>query len=124
MNNEPQNSESRFETMVDALRDAPIVPGPDELFRHRLLMRLNNENQPSSFTQPPLAKRSTAVRRIALIAASLLVVGGLATWIASSDSREGAAFANMLSKVDDARTVTYKTSVEMTGIDHPMESTT
>jgi outer membrane lipoprotein-sorting protein len=124
MSNEPQNPESRFETVVDALRDTPIAEGPDELFRHRLLVRLSDENLSLRSVQRPLAKRRTAMPRIAVIAASLLLVGGITAWIASSGSREGAAFANMLAKIDDAQTVTYKTRVELAGFNPPMESTT
>jgi outer membrane lipoprotein-sorting protein len=117
MTNKQHNPDTKLESAVDWLRDLSPPPGPTADFRQALIARLVSVEQgaPSPVEYP--TPRRTTMRRILGIAASFVIVAGMAGWVASlSRAPTGSAFAHMLRQVADVRTAVFVTRAETSGV--------
>jgi outer membrane lipoprotein-sorting protein len=118
-----QKSDVRLDAAIDGLRGLPIAAGPDDAFRQGLIEQLANETnlRPIGRTSPT---RSLTMRRLSVAACAVLLTS-LAAWLVlSSGSSTGSAFARMLELVGNARTVVFKSTVEIPQAWHQMDSKT
>jgi outer membrane lipoprotein-sorting protein len=118
------NSDVRLDAAIDGLRGLPIAAGPDDAFRQGLIEQLANETNPRPLGRTSQSRSST-MRRLSVAAACAALLASLAAWLVlSSSTSTGSAFARMLELVGNARTVVFKSTVEIPQAWHQMDSKT
>jgi outer membrane lipoprotein-sorting protein len=106
--------ERQLEWAIDALRELPVPADPDASYRRVLVDRLMVGERGLSSAKSPTKNRRITMRQVFGVAASVLAVALVIGWLASPDTpTAGAAFARMLEQVASARTVVFKSSVEV-----------
>jgi outer membrane lipoprotein-sorting protein len=119
------HDEGLLERATDALRELPVPIGPEEAVRRQLIDRLSEVDHPVMPSKlQDLVKRRLTMPRILGIAASLLLFAVAIGWLVSvRTASAGGAFARMLEEVANARTIVFKSRVEV-GDSQGMHGTT
>ena len=112
--NEPGDGLNKLDEISAALAKMPVPEGPDEEVKQRLLASLAEANVRVSEPQSLTLRKGQTMRRIASIAAVLLIVLGTLTYISSLNRvSPGAAFAAMLESIEQLRTVRFTMEIKM-----------
>ncbi len=113
---DPQPSDDVLARAAGALRRMPVTEGPSEVVLSRILAALHAASGP----RPPVPPRRRIAPWAMQSAAAAVVVASLCYIVAAWLSRPVLAFAEVAQKLRDARTLTYRTTLQIAGLPEPI----
>jgi outer membrane lipoprotein-sorting protein len=99
-----------------ALRSMPVTQGPSEAVLGRILADLHAASGP----RPPVPARPRFASRATRSAVAAVVVTGLCALVVTWVLRPASAFAEVAQKFRDARTLVYRTTLQIAGQPEPI----
>ena len=115
--NQPDNQSSPLDQLTRDLANLSVPEGPDAEVKQRLLEMLTPTSDEPATVRPLPFWRGKTMRKIAIVAALVLVVLGSLDFLSPSNKGgSGEVFAAMLEQVRQIRTVTYEAHIGMKGI--------
>jgi outer membrane lipoprotein-sorting protein len=125
MNDPREQQGDALAQLAEAFAGQTVPHGPDEAMKQRLIVALERQSNRSTADQPLRLWRGWTMRKTIGVAAMLLVMVAVGGFFGSRPGSSGAAFAAMIDRIKDIRSVRFLMRNEFKGPNPPpnMEST-
>ncbi|NOZ38954.1 MAG: DUF2092 domain-containing protein [Planctomycetes bacterium] len=110
----PNDQRDPLDRLTEAFANLPVPAGPDDEVKQRLLETLaRSSDEPVTITLVPFWRRN-AMRKFASVAAVVLVVLGIATYLSPTENGgPSSAYAAMIEQLQEIRSMSYTTRIIM-----------
>ncbi len=125
MNDPREEQADVLAQLAEAFAGQAVPRGPDEAMKQRLIVALERQSNRSAADHPVRLWRGWTMRKTIGVAAILLVMIAVGGFLGSRPGSPGAAFAAMIDRITEIRSVRFVMRNEFKGPNHPpnMEST-
>ena len=124
MNDPREQQRDVLAQLANAFAGHSVPPGPNEALKRRLIVVMEQRSNRSTADQPVRLWRAWTMRKTISVAAILLVMVAVGSFFGSCAGSPGTAFAAMIDRIKDVRSVRFVMRNEFKGPDGPpnMES--